>query len=201
MSLKDVGPSHLPLLVSLHPVDGMDDLERSGVAWGTLIDPGLALLSTTASEDVTSSWPGALRLLAAAAKPDSGALLDAPVSEVLRLAGREDHTHLVVRAELGDWQCSGLEVWQPGRDHRFDDRAAALADRILARCEPPAPTWFEFAAKARAGFGPAPRPYPFAFGRLPGVPQPEPGFSALHAAGRRRPTWTDLLRRWLERDG
>jgi hypothetical protein len=186
------------LFVALHPAVGMDGLEHSRVAWGTLIDPGLALLSTREPESVTRPWVETLRLLAGPAQPLPDSLLEASISRVLHLAAPEGRSYLVVQAGLADWDLSRIAVWHPGRGDTFDARAADLADQVLARCEPPSPGWFEYAAKARAGFGPVPRPYPFTFGwLLDRAPASDPGFSHNR---RPRPTWMACLRRWLGQD-
>jgi hypothetical protein len=195
MTSKKMTSSDSRFAVSLHAADGMGDLQRSSVAWGTLIDTGLALLSTTEPEGVTDSWPGTLRLVAGPAEPFPDSLLEASVSRVLRLATPEGRSYLAVQAGLADWDLSRIEVWHPGMGDGFDARTAALADQVLARCDPPSAVWFEHVGKARAGFGPVPRPYPFTFGWLADrAPEPDPGFSRNR---RPRPTWMALLRRWL----
>jgi hypothetical protein len=141
-----------PVIVSLHPESGLDDLPNSGVAWGTLVSPGLALLAEPASD-----LSGPLRLLAGAPGPNYGPLLDAPVARVLHL-GRN---HRAVLADLGDWNLAGEELWAPGDQEPFDDEAAALADLILSRCPQPDENWFDRAGKARAGRTAPPYPYPF----------------------------------------
>ncbi|MBU2667148.1 hypothetical protein KOI35_26935 [Actinoplanes bogorensis] len=183
-----------PLLVSLHPVAGLDDLEHSSVAWGTLIDPGLALLSTEESEPGTRSWPATLRLLAGPAQPGDS-LLEASIARVLHLTVPGCRSYLVVEAGLEDWDLSRTRLWHPGTADDFDAPAAVLADQVLTRCTPPSPAWFDHAAKARTGFGKVPRPYPFTFGWLSDrAPEPDPGFSHNR---RPKPTWVACLRRWL----
>lgn len=188
MASKIVKSNDSRFLASVHPVGGLDDLGRTSLAWGTLIDTGLALISTGDGRDLT----GDLRLLAGPAEPDSASLLEAPLEPRQWWKGPDGHVHQVALVHLSDWDHLGIDVWKPGTDERLDPEAQAQADRVLARCRPPLADWYEHAAKARAGFGPAPRPYPFTFGRLPG--SPGHGFSTGHDA---KTTWGRLVGRWL----
>jgi hypothetical protein len=183
-----------PLQVSVHPDDGMGDLRNSGLAWGTLIDPGLALLSPRLVQGVIETSPKQpLRLLAGPPEPAAGSLLDAPVVRTLLIQGPQDRLYLVMQADLTGWDRSGEPPWSPDVGDPFDADTAALADLILSRCTAPDENWFGRAEKARAEQGQPPWPYPF-----PSWPDPEPPVDtdltiSAEARRPRKPMWYWVL--------
>jgi hypothetical protein len=196
MAVNDTKPD-FPVTVSVHPEAGLDDLTTSGITWGTLIDPGLALLAAPpAGRAGDLSRP--LRLLAGPPEPAPGTLLDVPVARTLHLRGPQGRVYLVMQADLNGWTWSGEAPWTPGADDVFDDAMAALADQLLSRCTAPNEHWLDRCGKARAGMGRPPHPYPFPFPPVPGSSMvPESSVAAEPAFGtrgrRKRPMWLRLL--------
>jgi hypothetical protein len=186
----------------VHPDSGMGDLQNSAIAWGTLIDPGLALLSTRLIQGVVETSPQVpLRLLAGPPEPAAGSLLDAPVARTLLIRGPHDRLYLVMQADLTGWARSGAPLWSPDVHEPFDADAAALADLVLSRCTAPDQNWFGRAGKARSEQGPPPWPYPF-----PSWPGPEAsadaerGFSAGPRPSK-KPMWYRILHAAAGRHG
>jgi hypothetical protein len=179
--------SDFPVIVSIHPESGLDDLPHSGITWGTLLDPGLALLVPPPA-DRAAGLSGPLRLLAGPREPAVGTLLDAPVARTLHLRSPDGRSYLVMQADLAGWTLTGRAAWSPGPDDLFDDDAAASFDVILSRCTAPNVSWFDLAGKARAGRGRPPYKYPFEEWPVVDLSEdPEMTFGKPHK--RRKPIW------------
>lgn len=186
----------------MHPDNGMGDLQNSGIAWGTLIDPGLALLSTRLVQGlIETSATLPLRLLAGPPEPAVGALLDAPVARTLLIRGPRDRLYLMMQADLTGWDRDGEPPWSPEVQDPFDAEAAALADLVLSRCTAPDQDWLGRAGKARSEQGPPPWPYPF--GSWPDL-EPSADAERGFSAGSRRakkPMWYRILHAAARRHG
>ncbi|MFC3744836.1 hypothetical protein [Paractinoplanes deccanensis] len=187
-----------PVIVSVHPDEGMDDLPHTGITWGTLVDPGLALLAAP-PPDRAAALSRPMRLLAGPYEPSRGTVLDAPVAQTFQLRSPRGRSYLAMRADLSDWALPGGPPWSPGADDPFDDDAAELADRLLRGCPAPSESWFDRSGKARAGQGAPPYPYPFPIRPL-GESDVEPEAPAVRRR-RKKPMWVKILSYAVGRDG
>ncbi|MEV6843041.1 hypothetical protein [Actinoplanes sp. NPDC051411] len=189
--------SDFPVIVSVHPESGLDDLPNSGITWGVLLDPGLALLVPPPPERA-AGLSGPLRMLAGPREPAVDTLLDAPVARTLHPRSPDGRAYLAMQADLADWTLAGRAPWSTGPGDLFDDDAAASCDVILSRCTAPNVSWFDLAGKARAGRGRPPHKYPFEeWPVLDPSEDPEMTFGRSHKRG--KPIWAVIAGHFARR--